>query len=293
MENIELFGKVMLSCVTGKDLEYYEDGNELSLDLKRLQKNGKIDESVRKMIKKMCYSHGKVGISFNELEEYLANLSKGRDTEQENESPMICSKHSWHGLHKQNCCPLKYKTDESNGNDFENNLEAMNMVKKETVEQNNNEKKIEKRVKKILYQWNHDEKRHDIIHQYEDGTKETKPRDQETKVPEITLTNENLEKIDEEMQSSSKKKNSVRNAIEKLEDLRSRLSGDNIDVGNKPKGGKNESKNLIGDGYNSDRSGSKSSKSEFEENNPGYNPTDYFVIQLSCPPEEKDNKGFE
>lgn len=139
IENIESFGKLLLSCYFGKDIAYYEDGNEIAVDVKKIQ-----DEVLRKMIKKMCDLHGQVGVTFNDLEDYLHNLRKGKDTDDEIESPMIASKTKWHGPHPNIGGPFKYKTDDTNANDFEEDMgefgNSDKMKKKASVEVHNNAK---------------------------------------------------------------------------------------------------------------------------------------------------------
>ena len=68
--------------------------------------------------------------------------------------------------------PLVYKTDDTNSDNYAQDSASKNIQKKDECCS-----KEKKRVTRILYQWNYETKSHDVIHEYEDGTRETISQD--------------------------------------------------------------------------------------------------------------------
>lgn len=77
--------------------------------------------------------------------------------------------------------PLVYKTDDTNSDNYDPATESKNIQKKDDPP------KEKKRVTRILYQWNYETKSHDVIHEYEDGTREIISQDKKD-VPGLTKT---------------------------------------------------------------------------------------------------------
>ena len=206
-ENVTEFGRLLLSCVYNKHIDHYNDSYELDLDLKKLSELQDFDSTLKAMIKRMCrYSFG---ATFIDLENYYESLKFDKIPEEAPVTKKVNETPQFHGHENQDDKKFSKKTEAAH--------------QTETTENNFAEKKYQikskKPVKKILYQWNNDEKKHDVVHEYEDGTRS------------ILDENSSVDSKQSEIKSTKSKKSKKSAIIDRLDKLKQKLASKDFNEG--------------------------------------------------------------